>query len=51
MTINGLHLLGAIIVILAIYTFAHWLEWRAYDRERRSDRLVHRNMERIGGTR
>jgi uncharacterized membrane protein YqhA len=49
MTFNGLGLLAVIVVILAIYLFAHLVEWRTKDRERRHNRLVHRTMMRIGG--
>lgn len=49
MTINGLHLLAAIVAIVAVYVFVHYVEWRRADRNRRFERLVHRNLQRQGG--
>lgn len=44
MNFNGLHLLAVIATLICVYVFAHYVEWRAADRDRRMQRLVHRNL-------
>lgn len=49
MIFTGVHLLAVIVAVVAIYLALHYVEWRRADRTRRSDRLVHRNLTRMGG--
>ena len=37
------------VVLLAFCAFGAYWDWRLTDRLRRSDRKVHRNLQRIGG--
>jgi len=46
---DGIALLGVIAGLICLYLTFHYLEWRHHDRERRSERLVHRTMQRIVG--
>ena len=49
--INGLDLLAVIAVIALLFAGWTYGEWRADDRERRSRRLVRRNLYRQTGGR
>lgn len=46
---DGLGLLLATAVIIAISLAAAYVEWRVRDRYRRLGRLVHRNLDRANG--
>jgi hypothetical protein len=49
--IDGTYLLivlAALALIAAVWKFAAWEEW---DDQRRRERLVHRNLQRMGGNR
>jgi len=37
------------VVLLLVCAFGAYWDWRLEDRLRKSDRLVHRNLQRIGG--
>ena len=47
--INGLDVLIAIIALAAVGVIWTVSDWRQFDRHRRSDRLVHRNLRRMAG--
>ena len=47
--INGLDLLLIIIGLAAIGAIWTYTDWRDFDRHRRSDRLVHRNLRKLSG--
>jgi hypothetical protein len=49
MTINGLHLLATIIAITIVIVTIDLIAWCRYDQERRSNRLIHRNLGRMSG--
>lgn len=49
MTFDGLDLLAAVAVIVTVAVALWHVRWAAWDRRRRSDRIVHRNMRRMGG--
>jgi regulatory protein YycI of two-component signal transduction system YycFG len=49
MTINGIHLLFAIFVIVSVYLFVHYLEWKRADKDRRLQRSAHVNLMRATG--
>ena len=51
MVVNGLHLLAVIAAVVIVYVVLHYVEWRRADRDRRFERLVHRNLMRQGGSR
>lgn len=45
MTITGLHFLGAVLLLAALFLLHDWWERRQW--ERRSHRLIQRNLHRI----
>jgi len=47
--INGLDLLLVIIALAAVGVIWTYSDWRNFDRHRRTDRLVHRNLRRMAG--
>jgi len=49
MIFDGLDLLAVIIIVLALYFAFHYAGWRRADRTRRHERMVHRNLQRMGG--
>ena len=53
MIFDGLDLLAVIIIVLALYFAFHrafrYAGWRRFDRTLRHERMVHRNLQRIGG--
>lgn len=46
---NGLDLLAAAAVIVTVAVTCWHVRWAAWDRRRREDRLIHRNILKLGG--
>jgi sensor domain CHASE-containing protein len=49
MTANGIDVLVAVAVLALVFCAWTWVEWLAYDRQRRQQRVVHRNLLKQSG--
>jgi sensor domain CHASE-containing protein len=50
MTANGIDVIVAVLVMGLVFAAWTWLDWAAYDRRRRQQRLAHRNiLKQTGG--
>jgi hypothetical protein len=50
-TVGGLYLLAVAVVLLILAAVFAYASWEDFDDRRRRERLVHRNLQRMGGAR